>query len=236
MSLGGIIDGVTTAIEPTFETTLLNVPAVGWADIFENTDNLDIRCGVVDGLIASGTIMGTPRDTMGTATTTDDTGTCVGTEWKMQPGYRRFAAIGRWVLDPADPGNFAATARTKRHLIQEVMGDTVVPNYATDIMGMLYGNSPENAKTNTTGPSTTPTPAVAMMANKWIRYANVAPNLGMGFPGNTYNHVSILRPATSVNATAPTDACTGGTPQFCDGVFGTAQMVTDAVTWLQTNR
>jgi hypothetical protein len=237
-SLGGILGGVSVAVADDVQAAVFNVPAVGWVDFFESTPNLDIRCGLVDSLIDAGIVMGAKRDTKDTADPSDDTGACIGDEYKTQPGYRRFSSIARWVFDPGDPANFAARTRTKTSLIQEVVDDQVVPNIATRYMGALFGLTPAAARMNTS--ATAPTPSPALLTNpttsKWLQYASIAPNLGAGFPGNTYHHASLLRPAPSVNATEPTQFCSGSTPQYCDGVLGTAQMVVDALTFLQVNK
>ncbi|MBA3464545.1 MAG: hypothetical protein H0T46_31730 [Deltaproteobacteria bacterium] len=77
---------------------------------------------------------------------------------------------------------------------------------------------------------------LAPTMSKWLRYMNLPPNLGAGFPGNTFSHGSLLSPAASVNAASAADQCTQATPQFCDGVLGTIRVVTDAVTFLQLNK
>jgi hypothetical protein len=238
MSLGGIIGGVSVALEEDVQAAVFNVPAVGWVDVFESTPNLDIRCGLVDSLIDAGIVMGDKRDTKDTADPSDDTGACIGDEYKAQPGYRRFSAIARWVLDPADPANFAARTRTKTSLIQEVVDDQVVPNIATRFMGALFGLTPAAARMNTSPTAPSPSPAVVTnpTTSKWVQYENIPPNLDANFPGNTYHHGSLLRPAPSVNATEPTHLCSGSTPQYCDGVLGTAQMVVDALTFLHANK
>ena len=83
-----------------------------------------------------------------------------------QPGYATFSATARWILDPADPANFASKLATKRFLIQEVVGDTVVPNIATERLAALDGRGakaaaadPYNAGSPTPSAAiTTPTP------------------------------------------------------------------------------
>lgn len=239
--VGGNIGGITASVSADIKASVFNVSGVGWADTFENTETLDIRCTLVDGLIDAGTLVGAKRDTMGTATESDDTGLCIGQEWKTQPGFRQFAAIGRWVLDPADPANFVqrlvGNMGAKKFLLQQVDGDKVTPNLTTMNEAALTGRTASAAKANT-ALTPTPTPAVtaAMPASKYLTYATLPPNLGAGFPGNTYSHTSLLSPAASVNATSPADQCTPGTPQFCDGVLATGQIVVDAITYLQLNK
>lgn len=212
-SLGGIMGSAATATIPDIKASVLNVPGVGWVDILENTDNLTIRCSLVNGLIDAGILVGDKYNpqTM--------TGLCTTDAWKMQPGYRSFSAIGRWVLDPADPANFTRSLAAKRFLIQEVVGDTVVPNIATRNEGALTGVMPVAASCG--GVTATASAAIAaapVMSNKYLQYADLA--VADCTPaGNAFNHGSILAPAA-------------GTA----GSLGTQQMQTDAITYLVQNR
>ncbi|MBX3156285.1 MAG: hypothetical protein KF773_09830 [Deltaproteobacteria bacterium] len=211
-SLGGIMGGMATAIAPDLKGGVLNVPAMGWADILENTASLGIRCSLVNGLIDAGILVGEKSDLLNT------TGLCTTDDWKTQPGYRQFAVIGRWVLDPADPANFAAKLATKRVLIQEVVGDLVVPNIATDREGALLRLTAEMAD-----PAPPLQPSAAITTNptssKFVKYSNLPANAQIGFPGNSFAHGSLLAPANG-NA---------------DGSLGTARMQTDAITYLTLN-
>jgi hypothetical protein len=206
LSLGSIIGGMSTAMSPDIKAAVLNVGGAGWADIVENTETLAIRCSLVNGLIDAGILVG-EKWAGGT------TGLCTTDEWKMQPGYATFAAIGRWVLDPADPANFGPRIAAKKLLIQEVVGDTVVPNVATDRYAAVTGlaanplmGDPFNAA---------PSAAITMMptASKFVRYTSDA--------NNVFVHSSLLRPAPTTN------------PQH--GINGTLRLVVDAVTFLAQN-
>jgi hypothetical protein len=208
-SLGGILGGMTAGLAPV-KAAVLNVPAVGWADILENTASLGIVCSLVDGLIDAGILTGDKFDPQ------TGTGLCTTPAWKTQPGYRQFAVIGRWVLDPADPANFVGLTAARHILIQEVVDDGVVPNVATDRQGALFGLAPQMAAPF---PPTTPSPAIAMFPSTLVRYANLPPEGGTGFPGNTYAHGSLLAPA----AVTP------------DGTAGTGRMQADAVAFLLLN-
>ena len=64
---------------------------------------------------------------------------CADEAWQAQPGYQQFSGVARWVIDPADGANFMSRLATKKFLIQEVVDDQVVPNFATDIEGALAG-------------------------------------------------------------------------------------------------
>ena len=75
------------------------------------------------------------------------TGLCTTEAWKAQPGYRQFSVIARWVLDPADPANFTRKLATRKFLIQEVVGDQVVPNVATENEGALVGFDAAGSRT-----------------------------------------------------------------------------------------
>jgi hypothetical protein len=237
-SLGGILGGLTTSVSADLKASVLNVPGVGWADIFENTQTLEIRCTLVDGLIDAGALVG-EKSNLGAM---PPTGLCTTDAWKQQPGYQQFAAIGRWVLDAADPANFVAKLAPKKTLIQQVVNDQVVPNVATMNQAALLMRPSATAGVNITFPGAPPpspmlcSGAACTMptASKYLLYTNVPPS--SGFPGNTFAHGSLLSPAGSVNATMPTDACSLATPNFCDGVLGTAQMDVDAITFLQLNK
>ena len=63
-------------------------------------------------------------------------------------------------------------------------------------------------------------------ANKFVKYMNLPPNAGTGFPGNTFAHSSLLRPAPS-----PGTETVGN-----DGRLGTARLQTDAITFLLQNK
>jgi pimeloyl-ACP methyl ester carboxylesterase len=209
-SLGGIIGTTATATSPDAVSAVLDVPAVGLVDVLEHTDTLQIRCALVDALIDAGVLVGNKSSAASPL--------CANEDWQAQPGYQQFSGIARWVLDPADGANFMARLVGKKFLIQEVVGDQVVPNYATDIEGALAGLMPQNADPATSAPP----PASAAIttnptANKWVRYPTL-PAMG-AFPGNTFAHASLLRPAN-------------GNP---DGQLGTARLQSDAITFLVIN-
>ncbi|MEO8553241.1 MAG: hypothetical protein ABI678_24880, partial [Kofleriaceae bacterium] len=208
-SLGGIIGTTVSATSPSIVSALLNVPAVGLVDVLEHTDTLAIRCSLVDALIDAGVLVGNKS--------TAASPLCADEAWQAQPGYQQFSGIARWVLDPADGANFMSRLVTKKFFIQEVVGDEVVPNYATDIMGALAGLTPGTADPAT---SATPPPSAAVTTNvtasKWVRYPTL-PAAG-AFPGNTFAHASLLRPANAI-----------------DGTLGTVRLQTDALTFLGAN-
>ncbi len=207
-SLGSIIGSMIVAMSPDIRAAVLNVGGAGLIDIIEHTDSLGIRCPIVDGLITGGIIAGEPLD----LTATPPTGTCLGDSWKADPGFRRFAVIARWALDAGDNANYMSRLAGKKVLLQEVIDDGVVPNFATDQMGMLLGMTPAAADTATGLPVA---PSAAITANPttplWVTYTMNA--------ANSYNHGSILKPATL-------------DPM---GQLGTAQMQTDFITYLVLN-
>ena len=214
-SLGGILGSLAVATTPAYKGAVLNVPGVGWLDILENTENLTIRCSLVDALIDAGILTGAKFDPMA------GTGLCTSQDWQTQPGFQQFRAIARWVLDPADPANFTKMLAMRRFLIQEVVGDKVVPNIATFNEGLLVGLTPSMADVNTGAVQPLP-PSGALtmtpMSNKWLMYGDVPPN--PPFPGNAYEHASLLRPAAGGSAA---------------GQLGTQRMQTDAIFYLLQN-
>lgn len=227
ISLGGIMGSTAVATKPDFRSAVLNVPGVGWADILENSQTNAIKCPLVDALIDAKILTGEKWN----STVTPNTGLCTTDAWKTQPGYAQFAAIGRWVLDPADGANFTSKLATKKILIQQVVGDTVVPNIATDNEAKLVGLF---AMAGMADPATSaaPPPSSAIStnptANKFVKYTNLPPNAGLGFPGNTFEHASLLRPAPTPGTMPPTVGF--------DGRLGTVRLQTDAFSWLFLNK
>jgi pimeloyl-ACP methyl ester carboxylesterase len=218
ISLGGIIGSTTTALTPDIKTAVLNVPGVGFVDILENTQNLTIRCSLVNALIDAGILVG---DKFNPA---DGTGLCTTDAWKTQPGYQQFAVIGRWVLDPADGANFTPLLATRRFLIQEVVGDQVVPNIATETEAALVGLTAA-AQTADCAASATPPASAAITtpplnASKFVRYPTSAPGSAGCAPGNTFAHASLLQPAAATT----------------DARLATVRLQTDALTYLTLNK
>jgi dienelactone hydrolase len=170
ISLGGIIGSVVAATAPDLKASVLNVAAVGLVDVLENTENLTIRCSTVDGLIDAGIITGTKWDGA-------MAGTCVGTEWRTQPGYLTFSSIARWILDSSDGANYTSRLAARRFLLQKVVGDKVVPNVATESLARLTGMTMWAAGDTT--PAAPPLPPSAAItatpkSNKWIEYTSTA--------------------------------------------------------------
>ena len=224
ISLGGIIGSTTTAVAPALKASVLNVSGVGFLDIIENTQTLAIRCPLVNDLIDAGILVGQKWDpAMPTV------GLCTTDAWKdpaTQPGFAQFRATARWVLDPADGANFTRKLASKRFMIQEVVGDQVVPNVATDAEGKLVGLTAATADPMTpadaamTIPPASKAIPLTMPSTLWLKYQTLPADAGMGFPGNTFAHASLLRPA---NANP-------------DGALGTLRLQVDAITYLVVNK
>jgi hypothetical protein len=242
-SLGGIIGTTTSATAANIKSAVLNVPAVSWLDILEHTTTLDIRCSLVDALIDAGVLVGDKWNGSSSA----PTGLCADQAWQMQPGYQQFSAIARWVIDPADGVNFLPSLVTKKFMIQEVVNDTVVPNFATDIEGLLTGSTAATADPYNPLAALAPSAAITTnpMASKWLRYPTLpASDATTGNFGNLFTHPSLLRPQASpglcvgdhatVCASNTTCAALGGLCVF-PGSLGTARLQTDAITFLSLN-
>ena len=216
LSLGGIIGSMTSAMSTEIQAAVLSVPGGGWLDILENTATLEIRCSLVNSLIDAGVLVGDKWNPMA------GTGLCTTDAWKTQAGYRSFATAARWILDSADPANFAAKLAPRKFLIQKVVEDKVIPNVATDALAKLAGLTSQDASI-ATGAQIPPPPSTAITAAPtmphWVTYKNLPADAGVGFPGNTYQHSSLLAPANSNN----------------DGVLGMLQMQVDAITFLALN-
>jgi pimeloyl-ACP methyl ester carboxylesterase len=211
LSLGGIIGSMATAMNPDIAASVVSVPGAGLLDVIENTDSLAIRCSIVNSLIDAGVLMGDKFNP------TAMTGLCTTDAWKQAPSYRTFANIARWVLDPADAANYGRRLAPRKVLLQKVVGDAVIPNVTTDALGALSGLMSTDAGVATSA-TPAPSPAAAMMGPRWVTYKEIPANAAAGFPGNLYQHASLLAPAT-------------GTA----GTLGTIQIQTDAITYLLTN-
>lgn len=203
MSVGGFMGTMSAAMSSDVKAAVLNATGAGWADFLENTDTLAIRCLLVDGLIDAGILVGEKWNG-------GETGLCTTDEWKTQPGWATFSAIGRWVLDPADPANFAPRLRTRPVLVQENDADTVVPNVATQRLAALLGlTMPATADPFNNQPSA----AIVDMptTSKYVRYVSDA--------NNVFAHPSLLRPAIEAQ----------------NGINGTLRLQVDAATFLNFN-
>jgi hypothetical protein len=107
-------------------------------------------------------------------------------------------------------------------LVAEVLDDQVVPNSATEQFAELLGLMPAPAAIASAIPPTS-TAQLVLPGNHFIQYQTL-PAMGM-FPGNTYSHGSLLAPAAM-----PPELMAG-----VDGLLATAQMQTDALTFLATH-
>lgn len=215
--LGGAVGTLVASSVAEVDRSVLNASAAGIVDLFENTESLGIRCGLVDALIAAGVVRGDASN----LAADPPTGLCTTDDWKTQPGYLQFSAVARWVLDPADGANFANKLSTRRFLVQQVAGDQVVPNIATDTLGLL-GQAELVPADCASSPTPPPTAAIVADAgsNHLVVYADASP-AQCAPAGNAYAHGSLLSPAPSTPAAA--------------GQLGTARMQTDAITYLLIN-
>lgn len=207
LSLGGFLGGVTVGSVGDIRTAVLSTGGAGWADFIENTASLAVRCLVVDGLIDAGILVG-EKSSAGAGAL------CLGDTWKTQPGFRTFAAIGRWVLDPADAANFSGKLLARKVLYQEIVDDGVIPNVTTANAARfqnLLSLDADPAASTTLDPST----AIGG-ASAWVRYTTL-PADGP-FPGNTFEHPSLLQPSAGI-----------------PGRLGTARLQTDAIAFLLLN-
>jgi len=243
-SLGSFVGAITNSMATDPRATVLDVGGVGIPDVLENTDSVFFRAFYVNALLQAGILTGTPCDP------TDGTvGLCMNNDWQKQPAFQQFAAIQRWVLDPGDPANYVsphpgfAGMASKKFLFQEVIGDQVVPNLASDDEGMLLGQTAMTADPATS----VPPPATAAItsnpgASLWLKYPPVPPVIPT-FPGNQFGHGSLLKPVTVCSVTitqqCDTDAdcpasetCTETNP----GTLGTLRIQSDAFTYLFLNK
>ena len=238
--MGGIFGGMFAGTNPDLAVSVLDVAGAGWVDILENTQQVTgFQCPLVDALIDAGSL------TCGSAPCTEadkfnplapggPTGLCLTDAWKSDPGYRTFAVIGRWVLDPADPANYASRLASKKFLIQRVDDDEVVPNLATDNLGALSGQLKGDASCGVPISGTVP-PSSAIVAaptqSLFLDYLTFAPGDAACPPGNTFGHGSLLKPEASVLGVG----CNPNTGVGCDGSLATQRLQTDAVFFLLAN-
>jgi hypothetical protein len=218
MSLGSLLGEVVVAQSQNIKTAIFNTGGADWVQIFAFTASTQIRCSLIDSLIDTGVLQG-QKSNLGT----NPMALCLdpAAPWRTNPAYQSFAATARWVLDPVDAVNYGAIYRSPtgpKLLLQEVKGDQVIPNEASDPYGMLLGLTKVPAAVATMAMPMA-TPAAGMPPSAWIEYSNVPADPAQMFPGNTYAHGSLLTPATP-------DAA---------GLLGTAQMQTDAITYLVTH-
>jgi hypothetical protein len=133
ISLGGIVGGGLSGMEPHFEAMLLNAGGAGLLEVMR--DSLTFGPQLRQGLDQRGLKEGTPE-------------------------YQSFLNAARWALDEIDPLNLARFARReplvyldheskqsrtapiKRMRLQFALGDTVIPNTATDRLGVALGINP----------------------------------------------------------------------------------------------
>jgi len=235
--IGGNLGGIALGTSH-IKAGVLDVAGAGWLDILENTQQVEtFQCPLVDALIDAGalTCNGAPCTAADKFNKAANTGLCLTDAWKRDPGYIQFSVIGRWVLDPADPANFNARLASTRFLLQEVDGDQVVPNVATDHAGALAFQLRGDASCGVPiGASIPPSTALlaAPTASQFLSYLTVAPGDPSCPPGNTFSHGSLLKPDPSVLGAS----CNPVTGAACDGTFATARLQTDAVFFLLSNR
>jgi hypothetical protein len=219
VSLGGILGSIATANSPDIKAAMLSVPGAGWIDLLENTDTVEFRCPLINGLIDAGVLSGTKWNG------TNADALCLAADkaaWQGQPGYATFATTGRWILDPADPANFMRKLAPKRFMIQEVTGDTVVPNIATDRMAALLGLTDKRKDADPIPNPAAATPSAAVvqptpLETKYILYTNDSTAV--------YAHSSLIKPPDVPAAVG------AGKAQA-----GTIRMHVDAATWLGANK
>lgn len=209
---------------------VLNAGGAGWLDILENTgQTAAFQCPLVDALIDAGFLTGDKFDPIA------NTGLCTTDEWKTAPGYRQFSVIARWILDPAEPANFASRLAPTRFLIQRIGNDNVAPNLATDNEGALVEQLRGDASCGVPLGTSIP-PSTALLAapqqSHYLDYVTFAPGNPACPPGNTFGHGSLLRPEPSVLG----GNCNPQTGASCDGTFATVRLQTDAIFFLLSNR
>lgn len=126
-SMGGMMSVLTTAVEPNLDTAVFNVSGGRWSTLLTGSQTFGGQ--IIAGLQAQGITQGTIA-------------------------FNQFLWIGQTVLDDADPFNYAphilpGTLKGNvptMALIQEMLGDPVVPNSATTDLALAMGVNQVNAK------------------------------------------------------------------------------------------
>lgn len=134
ISLGGILGGLVSGIDPSYRTMLLNVGGAGLVDLMRESATFSPI--LTQGLQAKGITEGTPA-------------------------YDSFVNAAKWLLDEVDPINLApyavarpleyvdpatgaaAVAGPKALRLQMAIGDTVVPNTSTKRLLDATGVDPQ---------------------------------------------------------------------------------------------
>ncbi|NMB75543.1 MAG: hypothetical protein GYA21_10495 [Myxococcales bacterium] len=131
VSLGSVTGAVFTALSPDVRRAVLNAPAAGLAQLLGGSPVLlaelsPVLCAaqVIDAACCRAT---PPR--------------CAPQDLAQDAKFAQFLLTAQWVLDPADPINFAGTlaadiaAGTKRLMLQTVTGDAVFPPEGATLLG-----------------------------------------------------------------------------------------------------
>ena len=228
-NLGAIALGLTG-----IKAGVLSAGGAGWFDILENTEQTArFQCPLVDALIDAGVLTGDKFNP------TANTGLCTTPAWKATAGYRQFSAIGRWILDPADPANFGEKLASKRFLLQRINPDRVLPNPATQSLGsvsqQLRGDASCGLPINP--PTLSEAPSTALLASPttshYLDYLTVAPGDAACPTGNTFAHGSLLLPEPSASGAGTCNPAVSYA--FCDGTLATVRLQTDAIYFLLSN-
>jgi pimeloyl-ACP methyl ester carboxylesterase len=220
----------TVAVGATgIKAAVLDAAGVGWFDILENTkQTAKFQCPLVDALIDAGVVMGDKFDPQA------GTGLCTTDAWKTMPGYQQFAGIARWILDPAEPANYGDWLAPKSFLIQRIHDDDVLPNFATENLGLAAEQIRGDASCGVPiGASIVPSSVLlaAPTESQYLDYLTVLPGDPACPPGNTFGHGSLLQPLPSVTS----GSCNPATGAACDGTFATVRLQTDAIYFLLNN-
>ena len=194
-SMGCIIGTIVAAMSPDIRAAVLNAGGAAWVDVFRDSRDSSIHCGMVDALIQAGILEGVPWNG-----NDNSAALCFEESWKSDPKYKTFEMAARWLLDPADPANYAGklgaeNARVKV-LLQEIVDDGTIPNPTTKELARLMGWSgdPMVSATAVSISDVHPTPAVcdavAAGGNIFVDYISNA-----GTPANTFQHGNIVQVA-----------------------------------------
>ncbi|RME27895.1 MAG: hypothetical protein D6806_03800, partial [Deltaproteobacteria bacterium] len=134
-SLGAVSGALFAAVSPDVRRVVLNAPAAGIGMMLAESPVLLAELSpaiCAAGIVSASCCQAQPP-------------VCTPQDLAQDVGFAQFLQIAQWILDPADPANYAKalaariSAGTKRVLVQQATGDLVFPNSASSLLAGLLG-------------------------------------------------------------------------------------------------
>jgi len=141
-SLGAVSGALFAALSPDLKRVVLNAPLAGVADAIAGSPVLlaELSPAICAAGIVSAACCGSQPPL------------CSPQDLAEDAGFAQFLLTAQWILDPADPVNYAGAlaaqvaAGVKRVLVQQADGDQVFPNSASALLAGLLGLGPDEVK------------------------------------------------------------------------------------------